>query len=582
MTDAEFPLREAESLQASLWQRLRAVPWPRTLRLTSGIIIFVFLTMHLANHAVGIFGFDLLNSVQTFRWKIWMNPVGVTLLYGAFAVHITLGLWRLVNRRTFRVPIDEAAQIVSGLIIPLLLLPHIVETRVALTWFGASGYYGPVLKDLWPDKAVWQTLLVLIAWGHGVLGIQLAFRHRPWFVRLRPLGVFVAIALPLLALAGFVTSGREVQLYIKSVGLSAETHAQMAGIHMISTTAYAGLALLFAALAASLNIQFLRRKIGRRLTFTFRGRGPVRVPQGSSVLDASHIHGIPHPGICRGKGRCSTCRVQILSDLAELPEPTPAERLTLDKIGAPPNIRLACQLRPKGDITVRILLPVLGQGRDVETGAEAERWAVEKLATVLVLDIRAFEVLVNSQLPYELSVLVNRFSLEMQQAVRNHSGSVASFYGDGLIAIFDVEDKPELGARRALECARDMSRVLKILNKEMGGALPIPIRAGIGIHSGKITLARIGDSEAESVTMAFGDGVNIANALQRATKSLLADGIISAESAELARLDVSALRRIEVEVDRKDETIGAYALNDWRSVGRRVGASARQKLVESE
>lgn len=566
MTNADLADRKHGTERLPRWGRLRHLPWLRMLRMTSGMVIFVFLTMHLANHAVGIFGFDLLNQAQTLRWSIWMNPVGVGLLYTAFAVHIALGLLRLVNRRTLRIPFDEALQILSGLVIPLLLLPHIIDTRVAATWFGASGYYGPVLKDLWPSKAVWQIALVLLAWGHGVLGIHLAFRHRPWYQRLLPVGIVVAIALPLLAIAGFVTAGREVLIYIKSIGMSPETHAQMAPLQMISTTAYAGLAILFAGLAASLNFQFLRRKLGRRFTFTFRGRGPVKVPQGSSVLEASHMHGIPHPSVCRGKGRCSTCRIQILSDLSELPEPTSAERLTLDKIGAPPNVRLACQLRPKGDITVRILLPVLGEGRDVETSDEAERWAVERVATVLVLDIRAFEVLVNSQLPYELSALVNRFSIEMQQAVQNHGGMVASFYGDGLIAIFDAADRPELGARRAVDCARDMARVLKILNKEMGGALPIPIRAGIGIHTGKVTLARIGDTEKNSIVMAFGNTVNIADALQRATKTMLADCIVSADTLLNISADVSSLRRLDIDVDRIDETIVAYALTDWRLV----------------
>ena len=40
---------------------------------------------------------------------------GTLLLYGAAAVHVGLALWKLVNRRTWRMPPWEAAQIALGL-----------------------------------------------------------------------------------------------------------------------------------------------------------------------------------------------------------------------------------------------------------------------------------------------------------------------------------------------------------------------------------------------------------------------------------------------------------------------------------
>jgi adenylate cyclase len=549
------------------WRRwLDSTSLQRSLRLWSGSFIFVFLFMHLANHALGVFGLAVLDMVQTWRWTIWNNVVATSLLYVAFAVHVSLGLWRIAGRRTFRIPLDEALQIVTGLIIPLFLLPHVIHTRVAMTWEGeAYGFYGPVLTSLITKKAIFQSILVLLAWGHGVLGLYITFRHRAWFARVRPFGEVIAIGLPLLALAGFVAGGREAVRVQAVLPMSAESQHTMHQLEFALQMAYIGLWILFGLVIVSLNIQYLRRKFGARLTFTYRGRGPVKVPRGTSILEASRIHGLPHPSVCRGKGRCSTCRVQVLSELNDLPEPNTIERATLDRIGAPPNVRLACQVRPDKDVAISILVPLLGRQQDSETSAEAERWAAERDVTVLMLDVRAFEVLVGAQQPYELSALVNRLSLELEQAVRNHSGVVSSFEGDHLVAFFDAE-RPKLGARNAIACLRDIARLVKTLNREMGGALPLPVRVGIGVHSGLVTLARVGETEARSRVIAFGEVVRSTAALKDATKSMLTDCIISQKCAELVSLDTSALRSMTIGVEGLDRSISAYAVSDLKAL----------------
>jgi adenylate cyclase len=573
-------LQEGASATPARWRRwLDSTSVQRSLRLWSGSFIFVFLLMHLANHALGVFGLAVLDIVQTWRWAIWNNLVATTLLYAAFAVHIALGLWRIAGRKTFRIPLDEATQIASGLIIPFFLLPHIIHTRVAMTLEGADhGFYGPVLSSLFSSKVLWQSFLVLVAWGHGVLGLYLAFRHRPWFARFRPIGQFIAIGLPLLALAGFISAGREALSLKMALPMAVESHHAMLQLEFTLQAAYLGLGLLFVLLILSLNIQFLRRRFGARLTITYRGRGPIKVPRGTSILEASRIYDIPHPAVCRGKGRCSTCRVQILSDSDTLPEPNSVERATLDRIGAPPHIRLACQVRPDRDVAVSILVPLLGRQQDSETSAEAERWAAERDVTILIVDVRAFEVLAGAQQPYELSALVNRLALELEQAVRHHSGVVSAFQGDRLVAFFDAE-RPRQGARAAVSCIKDIARLLKTLNREMGGALPLPIRVGIGVHSGMAILTRVGETEAQSRLMAFGEVVRTTISLQEATKSLLTDCLISQKTVALAQVDRSNLRGVTIDIEGLDAPISAYAVPDLRAI--KLGVRKEAAEVEA-
>ena len=52
------------------------------------------------------------------------------LLYGSLLVHFVLALLALYRRRTLEMPPREAAQVVLGLLIPLLVAEHVVGTRI--------------------------------------------------------------------------------------------------------------------------------------------------------------------------------------------------------------------------------------------------------------------------------------------------------------------------------------------------------------------------------------------------------------------------------------------------------------------
>src|SRR5215469_18188160 len=84
----------------------------------------------------------------------------------------------------------------------------------------------------------------------------------------------------------------------------------------------------------------------------------AQVPLGWTVLEASRAASIPHASVCGGRGRCSTCRIRVAGDPMALPAPSPQEERVLRRIGAPPPVRLACQLRPTRNLTVTPLVEV--------------------------------------------------------------------------------------------------------------------------------------------------------------------------------------------------------------------------------
>ncbi len=87
------------------------------------------------------------------------------------------------------------------------------------------------------------------------------------------------------------------------------------------------------------------------MSISFPGR-TVRVPRDWTVLEASRSFHLPHASMCGGRARCSTCRVRVTAGEENCPPAGADEQDTLDRIGAPADVRLACQLRPQGDVSI--------------------------------------------------------------------------------------------------------------------------------------------------------------------------------------------------------------------------------------
>src|SRR5690349_13214100 len=103
----------------------------RDLRLASGIVLFTYVTLHLACHALGLVSLDIAERALRATVLLWQSPPGTLLLYGAAAVHVTLALLAVYERRTLRMPPLQALRIVLGITMPIALIGHFVATRYA-------------------------------------------------------------------------------------------------------------------------------------------------------------------------------------------------------------------------------------------------------------------------------------------------------------------------------------------------------------------------------------------------------------------------------------------------------------------
>ena len=556
----------------------------RGLRLGTGLILFVYVVTHLINHSLGLISLEAMESGREYFLLAWRNPVGSVLLLGSLLAHMMLALDAVYRRRRLKLSIGEALQLILGFAAPILLVSHILGTRAALQLYDTNDTYAYVLLALWvddPTHGLRQSAATVIIWIHACIGLYYWLRLKPWFERSVAWLYGLALLIPVLGLLGFVNGGRAVgQLVADDPGFrldlafdtNAPTPEQAADLGVFEDRIFIFLAALMVGtlIARAIRIYAERRRGIIRITYP-AGRIIETVP-GSSVLEASQLNDVPHASVCGGRGRCSTCRVRINSDLDALPEASDNEQKVLRRVKAAPDVRLACQLRPTADISVTPLLPANANPRDGFAKAASTQGQEQEIA-VLFADIRDFTSLSEQKLPYDVVFILNRYFRSMGEAIEGAGGRVDKFIGDGIMALFGVDQSAEQGCATALQAARGMAHRLDELNDLLKADLPTPLRIGIGIHVGPAIVGEMGYARATSIT-AIGDTVNTASRLEAKTKEFGAQLVVSQRVAELAGIENPPWPSENTEVRGRREPMRIYILDDARELPERDNVRA--------
>jgi adenylate cyclase len=520
------------------------------LRLVSGLVLLAFAATHVLNHALGLISLEAMQEMQAWRKVVTRSWLGSGVLLAAFLVHIALALYRISQRLTWKLPPWEAAQVLTGLSIPLFLITHVIYNRGAATLLGTDDTYAYELGNIWPSLAWEHAALLLVVWVHGCIGFHYWLRLAPWYTRVQPVLLAAAVALPVSSLAGFSVAGRQMAARIEAPGawqrLQATSRApDAAGVARLTALHDAlrktFLALLGLAILVPI-VRSVRRAAGTKVEVTYRGGPVVRAPPGPTLLEISRIGDVAHASVCGGRARCSTCRVGVDSGLDGLSPPAAAEAATLASIMAPPHVRLACQIRPREAITVTRLVDA-GTRKGASPGAQG----VERTLAVLFLDTRGFTMISETRLPYDVVFILNRLFAEVGEAIKRHGGVIDKYMGDGLMAIFGAAAGPEAGCRQALRAASAIDIALDRLNREIMGEVGRPLRIGIGIDVGPLVVGHIGHADTASVTV-IGNTVNAASRLEALTKEKGCQLIVAADVLTLAGVSLEAFPREEVTI----------------------------------
>ena len=537
----------------------------RRFRLASELVMLAYVTTHFVNHSLGLVSVQSMDLALRFIYQYWASPLGTFLLYGAFAIHYSLALWALWLRRSLKMPAAEATQLVLGFSIPFLLTEHVLQTRVADTFYGADyGYYATVLYTFFvadPLRGGLQFTVLVIAWVHAMIGLRFWLRLKPWYERWQPILYAFALLMPTFAILGFLEGGSQVMTLAEDPAWVAQLlaeHPRPAPAdrafldQMVVWVRYGFLAALLAVLGARLARWRWERRRGV-LRMTYPSGRVVQIVRGVSVLEASRMAGIPHASVCGGRGRCSTCRIKIEGAKEEIPPAASEEVKVLRRVGAAPDVRLACQLRPHGDLRVTPLLPATAQARDGFRRPGYLQGAEREIA-IMFADLRSFTQLSEQKLPYDLVFLLNRYFAEMGHAVEAAGGRIDKFIGDGVMALFGLDTGVEAGCREALAAARDMAERMEILNRALVHDISEPLRIGIGIHTGPAIVGEMGYGTAISIT-AVGDSVNTASRIESLTKTYACQLVVSEAVVLRAGIDLPDAPRHEIEIRGRVERL---------------------------
>jgi adenylate cyclase len=383
------------------------------------------------------------------------------------------------------------------------------------------------------------------------MGIHYWLRVKPWhrvtIPTLRVLGLLV----PLVAIGGFVDMGQELgQLAVDPEwARSALVPTDPAISRLVGTVQVAAVVGYLAIVGLVFLARGVRTVWQRRLgvaRLTYPDGRQVRITPGTTVLEASRAAGIPHASLCGGRGRCSTCRTRLVGPLAVLPKPSTDEARVLRRIGAPPDVRLACQLRPSVDLLVFPLLPPAGDLPANPLRPSAAQGTEQDIA-ILFADLRGFTTFSEQRLPYDVVFVLNQYFAAMGDAVEQSGGYLDKFVGDGVMALFGLHGDPGRGCLEAMRAAVAMAEALDTLNRTLAADLAEPLRIGIGIHVGSAIVGEMGHRRARSLT-AVGDAVNIASRLESLTKEYGAQLVLSDEVARRAGVDLGALPAFDVDI----------------------------------
>lgn len=546
------------------------------LRLISGFVLFIFVLGHFSNHALGLVSLELMNNTLAYTVEPWRTIPSTVLILASLSIHAGLAVWALYARRSLRMKTWEVFQLISGFAIPILLAAHVLSTRGGYEAFALNEGYKYQLYAQWiaaPYRAIMVFAGLVLVWVHSCIGWHYWLRYKRWYNQAFPVISALAILIPTLAIAGIISAGFKVTRLstdeawisglLRKINKLGDTY-----ISFINDNEIIIIGGVVAAVFSVLAIHFGRwvwKQKTSVMKLQYRAleldkRIELNVPRGLTVLEHLRENRIPHASVCGGRGRCSTCRIRVESNLENLPPLSLEEKTILQRIKADPNVRLACQLKLDHDLSVSALLrPDVGSNEALNQ--YRHKAGEEQEVAILFADIRAFTKLSESQLPYDTAFLLNRYFATMGKAIEEAGGHLDKFIGDGVMAIFGIDKPLQTGAKEAIIAAKLMSVRLAQLNETLVQDIEEPLRIGIGIHSGKAIVGNMGYNKAVGLT-AIGDVVNTASRLESLTKEHKVQMIVSSETVQISQIDFFNQSAKNVSIRGRVDPIEVYAVSD--------------------
>lgn len=259
---------------------------------------------------------------------------------------------------------------------------------------------------------------------------------------------------------------------------------------------------------------------------------------GESILEAALRAGLPMAHACGGNARCSTCRIWLLSGQSYVSPPNDLEARLKERLGLDPDIRLACQLRPRADLSFRRLVlddADLEIANQLDRPAAAQAGEIRNVA-VLFFDVADFTAITGGITPYDTMFLLNKFLAQANRILQRYGRYFDKTIGDGFLALFGVRGGDSCGLRAvgaALAILDAVERARPVVKRAYG----IDFYGRIGLHFGEALIGALGPPGEDRLTV-IGDVANIASRVEQANKEAGTSLLITEELYNVVRNDV--------------------------------------------
>jgi class 3 adenylate cyclase/predicted ATPase len=177
---------------------------------------------------------------------------------------------------------------------------------------------------------------------------------------------------------------------------------------------------------------------------------------------------------------------------------------------------------------------------------ELELWGERRTATVILADVRRSTDLMERMGSEAWVSMMNRAFHLLESEIYRYGGVVDQFRGDGLVAFFGTttahEDDPERAVLAALAMQAAIAGYASDLAKREG----IELRLRVGVNTGEVIVAKIGDRARHSEDTAMGEAITLSARMEQAAEP--GTVLVSENTYQLieSQFDWEPLGKIEV------------------------------------
>lgn len=185
-------------------------------------------------------------------------------------------------------------------------------------------------------------------------------------------------------------------------------------------------------------------------------------------------------------------------------------------------------------------------GRRIYDGEIVRGELQTMLAAIWFCDLRNFTAL-SETMPRKQTVdLLDRWFDVIADALSAQGGEILKFMGDGLLAVFPIQDGDSAPvAARALQAARQAFAGTKTLNDKLQQEGLPQLAFGLALHMGEVEFGNIGARRRLDFTV-IGPAVNHASRMQELTKTVGHPAVASSVFAAVSPQGLSSLGRFSL------------------------------------